>query len=114
MAKSHTVLTPLHLLHALCNDQEGMVPEIFNKIGANCTRICEMAESELGRLAQGNNPGQIIMPDPALSQVVLDAQRSLLSLQDQLAVSEGEVTSDLISLYKALGGGWTSMRPVKD
>jgi NodT family efflux transporter outer membrane factor (OMF) lipoprotein len=42
-------------------------------------------------------------------QTVLDAQRSLLSLQDQLSVSEGEVTSDLIRLYKALGGGWTSL-----
>lgn len=44
-------------------------------------------------------------------QVILDAQRSLLSLQDQLAVSEGEVTSNLISLYKALGGGWASLVP---
>ncbi len=44
-------------------------------------------------------------------QVVLDAQRSLLSVQDQLAVSEAEVTSDLIRLYKALGGGWTPMSP---
>jgi NodT family efflux transporter outer membrane factor (OMF) lipoprotein len=42
-------------------------------------------------------------------QVVLDAQRSLLSLQEQLVVSEAEVTSDLIRLYKALGGGWTPM-----
>lgn len=44
-------------------------------------------------------------------QAVLDAQRSLLSLQDQLATSEGEVTSNLIRLYKALGGGWTSLAP---
>jgi NodT family efflux transporter outer membrane factor (OMF) lipoprotein len=44
-------------------------------------------------------------------QVVLNAQRSLLSLQDQLATSEGEVTSNLITLYKALGGGWTSLVP---
>lgn len=42
---------------------------------------------------------------------VLIAQRALLSLQDQLAVSEGEVTSNLISLYKALGGGWTCLVP---
>lgn len=42
-------------------------------------------------------------------QVVLDAQRSLLSLQDQLALSEGATTSDLISLYKALGGGWAPL-----
>jgi NodT family efflux transporter outer membrane factor (OMF) lipoprotein len=41
--------------------------------------------------------------------IVLIAQRSLLSLQEQLAVSEGEVTANLISLYKALGGGWTTL-----
>jgi NodT family efflux transporter outer membrane factor (OMF) lipoprotein len=40
---------------------------------------------------------------------VLIAQRSLLSFQDQLAISDGEVTSNLITLYKALGGGWRSL-----
>jgi multidrug efflux system outer membrane protein len=44
-------------------------------------------------------------------QVVLDAERSLLSLQGQLAQSDGTVTSNLIALYKALGGGWTSLTP---
>ncbi|MDD2218958.1 MAG: TolC family protein, partial [Desulfoplanes sp.] len=39
---------------------------------------------------------------------VLDAQRSLLDYQDQLAQSEGLVTTNLISLYKAMGGGWES------
>jgi outer membrane protein TolC len=39
----------------------------------------------------------------------LDTQQSLLSAQDQLAISEAKVTSNLISLYKALGGGWTPM-----
>jgi len=42
---------------------------------------------------------------------VLIAQRSLLSLQDQLAVSEGGVTSNLIALYKSLGGGWKALIP---
>ena len=37
---------------------------------------------------------------------VLDAERALFSLQDQLAVSEARVTSNLIRLYKSLGGGW--------
>ncbi len=40
---------------------------------------------------------------------VLDAERSLLSLEGSLAQSEGTVTSNLIRLYKALGGGWTSL-----
>ncbi len=37
---------------------------------------------------------------------VLDAQRSLLELQDELVQSRGQVASNLASLYKALGGGW--------
>lgn len=41
--------------------------------------------------------------------VVLVAQRSLLSFQDQLAQSDGAVTTNLVKLYKALGGGWRSM-----
>ena len=40
-------------------------------------------------------------------QSVLDAERSVLSFQDQLAQSRGQVITNLISLYKALGGGWT-------
>ncbi len=37
---------------------------------------------------------------------VIDAQRSLLSLEEALVVSRGQITIKLISLYKALGGGF--------
>jgi len=40
---------------------------------------------------------------------VLDAQRSLLSFEDQLAQSRGAVSANLVRLYKALGGGWQHM-----
>lgn len=36
---------------------------------------------------------------------VLDAQRSLLSLEEQFVISRGQITIDLINLYKTLGGG---------
>jgi NodT family efflux transporter outer membrane factor (OMF) lipoprotein len=39
---------------------------------------------------------------------VLDAQRSLLSFEENLIQSEGNIVSSLVRLYKALGGGWTS------
>ena len=45
---------------------------------------------------------------------VLDAQRSLFSFQEQLAKSRGNVTSNLVRLYKALGGGWTSFSDEPD
>lgn len=40
---------------------------------------------------------------------VLEAQRSLLSFQEQLAQSNGTVASNLVRLYKVLGGGWTPL-----
>ena len=36
---------------------------------------------------------------------VLDAERSLQSFQDQLSVSKGMVATNLVRIYKALGGG---------
>lgn len=44
-------------------------------------------------------------------QAVLDTQRSLLSLQDQLSQSDAAVTSNLARLYKTLGGGWSNQSP---
>ena len=44
-------------------------------------------------------------------QNVLDAQRSLFVRQDQLAASDGQVTRNLIALYRALGGGWDPAAP---
>ncbi|HKU14849.1 MAG TPA: efflux transporter outer membrane subunit [Steroidobacteraceae bacterium] len=41
-------------------------------------------------------------------QTVLTADRQLISLEDSLAVSDGERTANLIRLYKALGGGWSA------
>ncbi|MDP8245808.1 MAG: efflux transporter outer membrane subunit [Candidatus Hinthialibacter antarcticus] len=40
---------------------------------------------------------------------VLDAQRSMLTFQDQLAASDGEIIANLVRIYKALGGGWRSL-----
>ncbi|MBW1857171.1 MAG: efflux transporter outer membrane subunit [Deltaproteobacteria bacterium] len=45
---------------------------------------------------------------------VLDAQRSLLTYEDQLVQSAGSITSNLVRLYKALGGGWISLAPDKE
>jgi len=38
---------------------------------------------------------------------VLDAQRQMYASQDQLAQSQTSVTTDLVGLYRALGGGWS-------
>jgi len=39
-------------------------------------------------------------------QTVLEAERSRLVFEESLAESEASVTTNLVALYKALGGGW--------
>ncbi len=99
MAKSHTVMSPLHLLSAVCSDDTGVAVETLKKIGANVGRIKEMVESELDRLPQGKSSNQL-MPDPALGQVVLDAQNRADKMGDEylsvehLLISLASVQSD--------------------
>ena len=49
-------------------------------------------------------------------QRVLDSQRALFNQQERLVNSRGALMRDLITLYKALGGGWESgrQRPLVD
>lgn len=42
--------------------------------------------------------------------VLLDAERTLLAAEDALSVAETGVNTDVVAIYKALGGGW-SARP---
>lgn len=73
MAKSNTVLSPLHLLSAILGDDDGIVIMILKTIGSNIRRVKEMTDGEIARLATGNVGGQI-MPSPEINQIVLDAQ----------------------------------------
>ena len=47
-------------------------------------------------------------------QRVLDAQRALFAQQDGYLLARSAALSNLISLYRALGGGWYSSRPLLD
>ena len=82
MAKSHTFVSPLHLLNALLSDDAGIAVMVLKKIGANVAGIKEMTESELHRLPQGA-AGSQLMPDPAFGQVVLDAQNRADAMGDE-------------------------------
>ena len=43
---------------------------------------------------------------------VLSAQRALYSVQDALVQSERTIATDLLAIYKALGGGWETEPPI--
>jgi ATP-dependent Clp protease ATP-binding subunit ClpB len=99
MAKSHTVLSALHLLSALLNDDTGVVVMVLKKIGANISRLKDMTESELRRLPEGQG-GTGLMPEAAFNQIVLDAQNRADAMGDEylsvehLFISLASVQSD--------------------
>jgi NodT family efflux transporter outer membrane factor (OMF) lipoprotein len=67
----------------------------------------------LARAAQANEKAVALVSDlyrHGLADFlrVLESQRSLCQSQDALIESDRAVSSDLIALYKALGGGWES------
>lgn len=47
-------------------------------------------------------------------QKVLETQRTQLSAEDSLALAEGSMRTNLIKLYKALGGGWQATTTARD
>lgn len=99
MARSHTMMTPLHLLYVLLDDQEGLGVQILKKIGANVSRIQSMTDSELNRLPKGS-VGTQLMPDPAYTQIILDAQNRADKMGDEylsiehLLLSLADIKSD--------------------
>jgi len=42
---------------------------------------------------------------------VLDAQRSLFAAEEALVQSDVTVAQNLVSIYKAMGGGWEAIEP---
>ncbi|MCS7304114.1 MAG: efflux transporter outer membrane subunit [Thermoguttaceae bacterium] len=46
-------------------------------------------------------------------QRVLDSQRALVQQQDALAESRGKVATNLVTIYKALGGGWQGVAAIE-
>jgi ATP-dependent Clp protease ATP-binding subunit ClpB len=82
MAKSHTVLSTLHLLSALCNDDTGIVVMVLKKIGTDISRLKDMIESELSRLPQGQS-SNLLTPEPTFNQIVLDAQNRADKMGDE-------------------------------
>jgi ATP-dependent Clp protease ATP-binding subunit ClpB len=87
MAKSNTFVSPVHLMSALLSDDSGVAIMVLKKIGANVSRIKDMTESELRRLPQGS-AGSQLMPDPAFSQAVLDAQNRADAMGDEYLSAE--------------------------
>ncbi len=83
----HPTVTPMHLLWALINeDQGGIIKPLLDKVGANLAQIRQICESELGRLPSASG-GQLSM-DRSLQGVLEGAQSEADRLKDQFVSTE--------------------------
>jgi len=97
------------VLTALADVENALVAYTREQVRMHSLREASMAAQRASDLAQSQYASGLID-----FQAVLIAQRASLSLQDQLASSEADVTSNLIRLYKALGGGWIAISETEE
>lgn len=90
-----TVLTAVQETDNAMNSYRNSIKQIV-ALREVCNQGMETLRLSLELYKQGLSP----------FQNVLDAQRSLLAYENQLVQAQGSSLLQLISLYKALGGGW--------
>lgn len=84
--------------------------EVENALSAYATGQQRLAEREIAATAAQNAERmarQLYQAGLVDFQRVLDAQRSRLAAEENLAGGRGDLVAAVIRLYKALGGGWT-------
>jgi ATP-dependent Clp protease ATP-binding subunit ClpB len=122
----HPYLTPIHLLDALLNEDDGgAVVPLLNKMGVAVSRLRDMAAGELSRLPKSS--GDELKAEPAFEQVISRARAEADKLKDHyistehllLALSEvtgtvkelltvnGVSRKDILSALKGIRGGQT-------
>lgn len=89
------------VLTALEDVENALAAYQFQRLRQQTLRTAAVSSRSAATLAR-----QLYESGNADFQKVLDAQRSLLAIEDSLAASEAQGLSALVQLYKAMGGGW--------
>lgn len=83
----HPEMDSLHILEALLQDSDGIVPAIFKKIHANTEQILSLVQNELKRLPKVSG-GRTPNVNPALHQALEAAFKVADSMQDEFVSTE--------------------------
>ncbi|MBP7635919.1 ATP-dependent chaperone ClpB [Candidatus Ozemobacteraceae bacterium] len=82
----HTEVSPEHLLTALLEDAEGLVPRLFNRMNVPLEDLKSRLSGEIGRKPRVSGPG--MRPDQVyitreLSQILVNAESEMKTLKDE-------------------------------
>ncbi len=85
----HQEVTPLHLLAALLDQPEGIVPELVRETGVTGPALAQTVERELQRLPTVTGPGATQVRSARETMLVLDAaEREARALRDDYVSTE--------------------------
>ncbi len=85
--RGHPELDSLHLLKVLCEQGEGIVRPILEKIGVNSAQLRGMVDSELARLPRVSG-GATPQPNQPMAQVLQAAMRQAEGMKDSFVSTE--------------------------
>ena len=85
--RNNTQLETEHLLMALIDQKDGVVPQILDKLGADHTQMKRQLESELEKLAKASGPAQVYL-SPRLKQVLDAAEKESRNFKDEYVSTE--------------------------
>jgi ATP-dependent Clp protease ATP-binding subunit ClpB len=84
----HQQMMPLHVLHALLEEEQGVVRPLLQKIGANLPQLSSMIESELKRQPKVSGPAVQVSASQSTMQVLEKAQKLADQMKDSFVSTE--------------------------
>lgn len=78
LSKQHAELTPLHLLDALLEDQNGIACSIISKAGIQVDPLVKVVTAEIGRLPTVSGTGTQPVMSTQAAQVLTVAGKSVV------------------------------------
>jgi ATP-dependent Clp protease ATP-binding subunit ClpB len=100
---SHSQVEPEHLLAALLQDPEGIVPQVLQRVGANPQSLSQAVEAELNRLPKITGGGTQTQISSRLRQVLVRAHDEIQQFRDDYVSTE-----HLLLALLQTGGGAAS------
>jgi ATP-dependent Clp protease ATP-binding subunit ClpB len=85
--RNHSQIDVEHLLFALLQQPDGVVPQILTKLGLNAPDVAREFEAELGRLPKAYGPVQVYM-SPRLDALLRAAQDEAERMHDEFVSTE--------------------------
>src|SRR5215472_14218560 len=86
-SQRNTQVEPEHLLLALVQQQNGVVPAVLEKLGVSPSQVAQQLETAIGKLPRAQTPQQVYV-SPRFRQVFEAAQQQAEQLKDEFVSTE--------------------------